>query len=115
MKERSTLQRTHSKLLHDQDTLQSLHEQLNIEYEHLRAERESLKSNLRDAKNELRTLRESYEKLETKYKSLETESEILMNDVKNSSSLRTEHSKLEVKGYFNHLMKSDHRINIFVG
>lgn len=88
--------RAHSELLHDQDTLQSLHEQLNNEYENLLHERETLKSSLRDVKNEMRMLRESCERLELKNKALLTDKETLISNAKSLNNLRGEHSKLTV-------------------
>lgn len=95
-KERSVQQQAHIQLLHDQDTLQSLHEQLNNEYENLFQEHDSLKSNLRDVKNEIRMLRESYEGLKGKNKALQTEKESLVTNAKSLNNLRGEHSKLKV-------------------
>lgn len=89
-------QHVYSALLHDQNTLQSLHEQLNNEYENLRRERDALKSNLRDVKNENRTLHETCERLETRNETLQSEREALINNTKSLNNLRGEHSKLKV-------------------
>lgn len=96
MKERSTQQHVHSALLRDQNTLQTLHEQLNNEYEILRRERDALKSNLRDSRNENRTLREASERLETKSEALQSEREAFINNTRSLNNLRGEHSKLKV-------------------
>ncbi|XP_015585133.1 girdin [Cephus cinctus] len=95
LKERIAQQRAHTQLIHDQVTLQSLHEQLNTEYENLLREREALKINSRDVKNETRVLRETIEMLETKTKTLQTERETLTNNAKSLNNLRGEHSKLK--------------------
>lgn len=104
MKERAVHQRTHTRLVHDQVTLQSLHEQLSNEYENLLQERETLKGNLRDVKNESRILRETCERLEGKTKALQTERDTLVTNAKSLNNLRVEHSKLKVKNLLENLL-----------
>lgn len=85
----------HSVLLHDQITLQCLHEQLSSEYESLSSEKECLKTTLRDIRIENRDTKErelvllnQAEELQKQINGIRKENEILGN-------LRAEHSKLK--------------------
>lgn len=77
--------------------LQSLHEQLNVEYDSLSKEREILKVNLRDTRTEKRNLHDKYQQMKSALAALEAEKENLLKDSQTLVNLRTEHSKLKVR------------------
>lgn len=89
-------QSAHRQLLLDQVTLQSLHEQLTVEYENLLREREGLKVTQRDLRNEIRVLKELCTRQEASQTLLEQEKEKLKAESQSLGNLRAEHSSLKV-------------------
>lgn len=106
LKELVKLQSARQQLLEDQKVLQTLHEQLNVEYDLLSKEREVLKVNLRDARTEKRNLHDKYQQTKLALTTLEAEKENLLKDSQTLVNLRTEHSKLKVSWQEGHLRLS---------
>ncbi|KAK7580440.1 hypothetical protein V9T40_001069 [Parthenolecanium corni] len=94
LKELSKVLSAHQQLLEDQKVLQTLHEQLNVEYDSLSKEREMLKVNLRDTRTEKRNQHDKYLQTKAALATLEAEKENLLKDSQTLVNLRTEHSKL---------------------
>lgn len=90
-----SLKEKHESLLNDQVTLQTLHEQLSLEYESLNREKELVKASMRDIRIENRDFRER----ETVYKEQidDLQNSISTKNKENETfnTLRTEHSKLK--------------------
>lgn len=108
VKNLNTIKVEHSDLLHDQITLQCLHEQLNAEYESLSHDREVLKSSLRDTRVENRDLKESEITLQQRVEELQTQINTMKKENENLGNLRAEHSKL--KDDFRNLFSTNERL-----
>ncbi|OWR52910.1 hook protein [Danaus plexippus plexippus] len=95
MKQLEVLKDKQDDLLRDQVALQTLHEQLNMEYEMLLSEKEPVKAAIRDLKIENRELKEKLTGYEKKIADFELERENLKIESRNLTNLRAEHSKLK--------------------
>ncbi|KAL1500867.1 hypothetical protein ABEB36_006292 [Hypothenemus hampei] len=96
------------KVLSDQVTMRTLHEQLNNEYEEVKLEQDTLRKANRDLRTELRSLKETNDSLEKKLSNSELEKENLRSIASNLTKLRTEHSKL--KDDFRNLFTANERL-----
>lgn len=96
------------KILLDQVTLRTIHEQLSNEYEEAKLEQDNLRKINRDLRSEIRSLKERNDCLEVKVSNAEMEKATLRTDAKNLNNLRTEHSKL--KDDFRNLFTTNERL-----
>lgn len=98
----------HAELLHDQVTLQCLHEQLNAEYESLNHDREMLRASVRDNRIENRDLKERELTLQQRVDDAQTQLITMKKENENLGNLRAEHSKL--KDDFRNLFSTNERL-----
>lgn len=94
VKQLEIVRQQHESLLHDQVTLQCLHDQLSSEYESLNKEKETIKLALRDSRVENRDYKEREINLKKLIDELKEEIDLMKKGSGNLSILRAEHSKL---------------------
>lgn len=94
VKQLEIVRQQHESLLHDQVTLQCLHDQLSSEYESLNKEKETIKLSLRDSRVENRDYKEREINLKKLIDELKEEIDLMKKGSGNLSILRAEHSKL---------------------
>jgi DNA repair exonuclease SbcCD ATPase subunit len=108
VKQLEAFKKLHESTMHDQLTLQCLHEQLSSEYDGLVAEKEMLKTHARDLKIENRDLKETNTACDKRIAELTSEIEMTKRGIVNLTNLRAEHSKL--KDDFRILFTSNERM-----